>query len=130
MSAWHRSLATLIEVAWPGFACWAIIVFVGVLPDWQYGLYDYVFVVNAPETLASGSWTFVLVSGGWTFLDVLRDNVEGDPAGEDRVGGRQLVASSGPRASGAVSRAAREVGDGSQTRWAVCSPPTTGVSRA
>ena len=70
VSAWHRSLATLIEVAWPGLGCWAIIVFVAVL-DWRQGLGDYVLLAAHPVFLflvVGPLYLFLVVGPFWTFF--------------------------------------------------------------
>ncbi len=62
---WHRGLATLIEVAWPGFACWAIIGFVIVLDslhEHEVGL-GWAFIAMEPAFLflvAGPFWTFIV----------------------------------------------------------------------
>ncbi len=54
---WHIGLATLIEVAWPGFACWAIIAFVIVLDSLHAA-----WIAQAPAFL------FLVVGPFWTFF--------------------------------------------------------------
>ena len=57
MRPWHLGLATLMEVAWPGLVCWAIIGFVIVID-----LGELMFIAVEPALL------FQTVGLLWTFI--------------------------------------------------------------
>ena len=62
VAPWHLGLATLMEVAWPGLVCWAIIGFVIVL-DSLHGMGALIAMAAAYLFLVVGPfWTFIVTT--------------------------------------------------------------------